>query len=108
MATGDPNPLEWQMYGCRMGHMVKTWASDHTEVSDNSWQWFEPEPSRTTPPNVPYVPPVFPQPYYPMDVTMKGWECPRCHRINAPSVSQCTCGPKAKDANDVSNGAPQT
>ena len=20
-----------------------------------------------------------------------GWECPRCHRINAPSVKSCDC-----------------
>lgn len=22
---------------------------------------------------------------------MKPWECPRCHRINAPWAAQCTC-----------------
>jgi hypothetical protein len=24
----------------------------------------------------------------------QGWECPRCHRINAPFVAQCTCEPR--------------
>lgn len=23
---------------------------------------------------------------------MEGWLCPRCHKVNAPWVSQCSCG----------------
>lgn len=30
-------------------------------------------------------------------ITQIGWECPRCHRINAPYVGQCTCAPEWKD-----------
>lgn len=26
-------------------------------------------------------------------MTNMGWECPRCHKINAPTVQQCTCVP---------------
>lgn len=29
--------------------------------------------------------------YIPKHVTEKGWECPRCGRINAPWVRQCDC-----------------
>lgn len=25
--------------------------------------------------------------------TQKGWECPRCHAINAPFKTQCDCKP---------------
>lgn len=32
-------------------------------------------------PVLPTPPPVAPQ----------GWECPRCHAVNAPSVTQCGC-----------------
>ena len=24
----------------------------------------------------------------------QGWECPRCRRVNAPTMSQCTCRPE--------------
>jgi len=99
MPTGDPKP--WQLWGCRMGYWYKTVTSDHVTIDpDGSWQWFEPEPSRTAPRYIePYVPLIYPEPYYPMEVHVpqpiaQGWECPRCHRINAPSVKQCTCEPE--------------
>lgn len=28
------------------------------------------------------------------DSPSQGWECPRCHRVWAPSVKQCECGPE--------------
>ena len=31
------------------------------------------------------------QTYHPCYQTEKGWECPRCRRINAPWVRQCDC-----------------
>lgn len=31
----------------------------------------------------------------PTTPTPRGWECPRCHTVHAPSVKQCGCEPKA-------------
>ena len=28
------------------------------------------------------------------DLNKKPWECPRCNKINAPWLAQCTCQPK--------------
>lgn len=33
--------------------------------------------------------PMRPQSYF--TVPTMGWECPRCHKINAPTVTQCNC-----------------
>ena len=30
-------------------------------------------------------------PYYQNYTADKGWECPRCGKINAPWISQCSC-----------------
>ena len=32
------------------------------------------------------------------DSDRKPWECPRCHRINAPWVERCNCEPKQDSA----------
>ena len=29
----------------------------------------------------------------PPEPTLMGWECPRCHRIHSPFVSECYCAP---------------
>ena len=31
----------------------------------------------------------------------KGWECPRCGRINAPWVRQCDCSPSTSTLNKI-------
>lgn len=38
----------------------------------------------------PYLPDTNPWPPSP---PQQGWECPRCRRINSPSMLQCTCKP---------------
>lgn len=75
-----------------MGYWVKIGTSDHITIEPcGGWQWVEPEPSRTA------IPEIFPLGYpfeHPMIVPKtvpQGWECPRCRRINAPSVTQCPC-----------------
>lgn len=114
MATGDPSCFPYRHDDCgriepnpeyfggavqRMGYWARTSnASNRLELDGGGWQWVEPEPSRTA------IPEIFPLEYpfeYPMIVPMpqsipQGWECPRCHRINAPSVTQCPCRPRAK------------
>ena len=30
----------------------------------------------------------------------QGWECPRCHKVNAPSMKQCSCIPEEKKNSD--------
>jgi len=41
----------------------------------------------TSVPNPPKTTTSCSHPYY----AQQGWECPRCHKINAPWVSQCNC-----------------
>ena len=31
-----------------------------------------------------------------------GWECPRCHKIHAPSVKECDCKPAEAEGNPES------
>lgn len=38
----------------------------------------------------PYTVP--PQPVFYINAS-QGWECPRCRKINAPTVTQCNCTP---------------
>lgn len=51
----------------------------HEPAKSIPWQW-----------TTPYLPDTNPWPPSP---PQQGWECPRCHRINSPSMLQCTCKP---------------
>lgn len=35
------------------------------------------------------------------DVANKGWECPKCGKINAPHVNQCDCVKEKIQENNV-------
>ena len=33
---------------------------------------------------------------YPLILAQQGWECPRCHKVNAPWMPHCTCNQETK------------
>ncbi len=35
---------------------------------------------------------------------LQGWECPRCHKINSPYTTQCSCTSKAMQAAEKWDG----
>lgn len=79
------NPAPWTTAGGNSNSYNAIWrmkADGSWEVIDgNSYTW----PYTPSPYN-PYVPPTS---YYP--TPPQGWECPKCHRANAPTNLQCQC-----------------